>query len=92
MGGYATLPNVSGARPLEGDEVGRLWRQFRATEVVPCPSDAAPMALAVDAANGIYKLVCTRCGGASPWFMSSADGEVRIVTGGVQGRAGSIDV
>jgi hypothetical protein len=57
------------------------WDAFRKGAVVPCPADAAPLALSVDGATGVYRFVCTRCGLASPWFDSG--------TGGVRVRAHS---
>jgi hypothetical protein len=56
------------------EEVGGAWDQFRAGGVVDCPSDGAPLALAVDASAGAYRFVCTRCGTASCWFESGPQG------------------
>jgi hypothetical protein len=69
-----------GAHALAGaDEVRSAWDEFRAGEVVDCPSDGAPLALAVDASAGAYRFVCTRCGVASSWFESGPLG-IRIRT------------
>jgi hypothetical protein len=56
------------------DEVRSAWDVFRAGGVVDCPSDGAPLALAVDASAGAYRFVCTRCGTASCWFESGPQG------------------
>ncbi len=62
------------------EELGSVWDRFRAGGVVACPRDGAPMALAVDAAAGAYRFVCTSCGTASPWFESGPNG-LKIKTG-----------
>ncbi len=56
--------------------IAQLWARFRAGEVVPCPRDSAGMALAVDGAAKAYRLVCTQCGLASPWFGTTPSGLV----------------
>ncbi len=58
-----TLP-----RALSEADVIKLWDGFKSGDVVKCPRDAAPLALAVDGAAKSYRLVCTRCGNASLWF------------------------
>jgi hypothetical protein len=55
-------------------DLRELWDRFRKGGMVFCPGDGAPMALSVDAAAGVYRLVCTRCGLASPWFESGPHG------------------
>jgi hypothetical protein len=73
------------AKPPEGtpaplstaDDVKESWDRFRSGAMVSCPSDAGPMALSVDAAIGVYRLVCTNCGLATPWF-ESGPGGVRL--------------
>jgi hypothetical protein len=63
------------AHALSGaDEVRIAWDEFRAGEVVDCPNDGAPLALAVDASAGAYRFVCTRCGVSSSWFESGPRG------------------
>jgi hypothetical protein len=63
------------AHALSGaDEVRTAWDEFRAGEVVDCPNDGAPLALAVDASAGAYRFVCTRCGVSSSWFESGPRG------------------
>jgi len=59
-------------RSLEG--LVEAWAAFRAGNPVPCPGDGAPLALAVDGAAGVYRFVCVRCGAASQWFDSGANG------------------
>ncbi|HEY1692346.1 MAG TPA: hypothetical protein VGG39_09295 [Polyangiaceae bacterium] len=56
------------------EELGPVWDRFRKGGAVDCPNDAGPMALSVDAAAGVYRLVCTNCGFASPWFESGPGG------------------
>jgi hypothetical protein len=56
---------------LDSDsELRDAWNHFRSGEVVSCPLDRAPLALAVDAAGGVYRFVCTACGAGSVWFES----------------------
>ncbi len=57
-------------------EITRLWAKFRAGDVVHCPRDGIGMALAVDGAAKAYRLVCTQCGLASPWFGTTPAGIV----------------
>ncbi len=56
------------------EDLKEAWDRFRAGNVVYCPADQAPLALAVDGSAGAYRFVCTRCGLASPWFESGANG------------------
>lgn len=70
-----------GGTPPEGSELGpadvaQLWAKFRAGEVVRCPKDTSSIALSVDGAAKVYRLVCTECGLASPWFGTSPSGIV----------------
>jgi hypothetical protein len=55
-------------------ELREIWSHFRAGDVVHCPIDGSPLALAVDAAIGVYRFVCTRCGAASAWFEAGPAG------------------
>jgi hypothetical protein len=52
------------------------WQLFRDGGAPPCPRDARGLALSVDGAGGLYRLVCPLCGHCSPWFESSANGLV----------------
>jgi hypothetical protein len=61
---------------LSHAEIAQLWAKFRAGDVVRCPRDAAGIALAVDGAAKAYRLVCTQCGLASPWFGTTPNGLV----------------
>ena len=61
---------------LSHAEITHLWAKFRAGEVIRCPRDSAGMALAVDGAAKSYRLVCTQCGLASPWFGTTPSGIV----------------
>lgn len=74
MSDAAKPPDASPAPLGTADELKDVWDRFRGGDVVACPSDGAPMALSVDAAAGVYRLVCTRCGLASPWFESGPSG------------------
>lgn len=69
-GESAESPHLSHA------EITQLWAKFRAGEVIRCPRDEAGMALAVDGAAKAYRLVCTKCGLASPWFGTTPTGLV----------------
>ena len=74
--------NAGGAKPssASANAAGSLedltvtWERFRAGGAAPCARGDATMALAVDAAAGAYRFVCTACGRASPWFESGVDG------------------
>ncbi|MDB4942546.1 MAG: hypothetical protein JWP97_2080 [Labilithrix sp.] len=57
-------------------DVARLWAKFRSGEVIYCPRDRFGMALAVDGAAKAYRIVCTECGLASPWFGTTPSGLV----------------
>lgn len=61
---------------LSHAEITQLWAKFRAGEVIRCPRDTAGIALAVDGAAKAYRLVCTQCGLASPWFGTTPTGLV----------------
>lgn len=61
---------------LSHGEITQLWAKFRAGDVIRCPRDSAGMALAVDGAAKAYRLVCTQCGLASPWFGTTPTGLV----------------
>jgi hypothetical protein len=61
---------------LSHAEVAQLWAKFRAGDVILCPRDETGMALAVDGAAKAYRLVCTKCGLASPWFGTTPTGLV----------------
>ncbi len=58
------------------EELSAVWDHFRSGKTVACPSDGSPMALSVDGAGSVYRLVCTRCGVASSWFESGPAGVV----------------
>jgi len=59
---------------LSHTEITQLWAKFRAGDVIRCPRDAMGMALAVDGAAKVYRIVCTQCGLASPWFGTTPSG------------------
>ncbi len=61
---------------LSHPEITQLWAKFRSGDVVHCPKDRAGIALAVDGAAKTYRLVCTECGLASPWFGTTPSGLV----------------
>jgi hypothetical protein len=56
------------------EELKDVWDHYRRGAQVPCPADAVAMALAVDAAAGAYRFVCTQCGVSSAWFESGPQG------------------
>lgn len=76
------MTEKDGAEPAESPhlshaEITSLWAKFRTGEVIHCPRDAGyGMALAVDGAAKAYRLVCTKCGLASPWFGTTPTGLV----------------
>lgn len=61
---------------LSHAEISQLWTKFRSGAVILCPRDSAGMALAVDGAAKAYRIVCTECGLASPWFGTTPNGLV----------------
>ncbi len=65
-----------GSPHLSHAEIVQLWAKFRAGDVIYCPRDSIGMALAVDGAAKAYRLVCTQCGLASPWFGTTPAGLV----------------
>ncbi len=71
-------PNTSFLATHEG--VQGIWDQFRAGGSVNCPSDGAPMALAVDAFAAAYRFVCPACGVGSAWFEADRQG-LRVMDG-----------
>ncbi len=71
--GAGTPPETPHLSPAE---IGQLWAKFRAGEVILCPRDGGGMALAVDGAAKAYRIVCTHCGLASPWFGTTPNGLV----------------
>lgn len=68
--------NTGESPHLSHADIAQLWTKFRAGEVIQCPRDAGGMALAVDGAAKVYRLVCTQCGLASPWFGTTPSGLV----------------
>jgi hypothetical protein len=66
--------------PISLDELGPLWDTFRAGKPVVCPREGGAVAVGVDATAHAYRLVCVRCGAATPWFESPPTG-VRVRTG-----------
>ena len=66
--------DASAIKPISVEELGPLWDAFRKGSHVPCPRDGGPMALAVDATAHAYRMICVKCGAASPWFESATTG------------------
>jgi hypothetical protein len=56
------------------EDVRAAWDRFRSGGSVACAGDGGMVALSVDASSGVYRLVCTSCGLASPWFESGPGG------------------
>ena len=71
-------PNDGSQALGSADDLRIIWNHFRTGVVVSCPRDAAPLALAVDGAAGVYRFVCTACGAGSAWFESGPIGGLRI--------------
>jgi hypothetical protein len=67
---------TSDARPFKQADVEALWAAYRRGDMVACPRDAQNLALSIDGLSKEYRLVCTHCGLASPWFASTLDGIV----------------
>ncbi|MBK8216756.1 MAG: hypothetical protein IPK71_23765 [Myxococcales bacterium] len=67
-------PASEGTKGLSRDDVERLWAAYRKGDVVRCPKDDRNLALSIDGSGKSYRLVCTHCGQASPWFSASQDG------------------
>lgn len=61
---------------LSQADVTQLWAKYRAGELVRCPRDSAGVSLSVDGAAKAYRMVCTQCGLASPWFGTTPTGIV----------------
>lgn len=79
-GGPQESPSLSPA------EVSALWAKFRSGETAVCPRDKFGVALSVDGAAKSYRLVCTECGLASPWFGTTPSGLVfRTLAGTIPG-------
>ena len=79
-------PSAESAESIGSIEgMSRVWERFRGGGAAACPRGDASMALAVDAAAGAYRFVCTTCGLASPWFESGPDG--MKIRGGVESFA-----
>ena len=66
--------------PISLEELGPLWDTFRAGKPVICPREGGAVAVAVNATAHAYRMVCVRCGAATPWFESPPTG-VRVRTG-----------
>jgi hypothetical protein len=69
-----------GHGPISPEELGPLWDAYRAGKAAVCPRDGGALAVAVDATAHAYRLICVRCGAATPWFESPPTG-VRVRTG-----------
>ncbi len=76
QGGAADREGREGSPHLSHAQIAQLWAKFRAGDVIYCPRDSIGMALAVDGAAKAYRLVCTQCGLASPWFGTTPAGLV----------------
>ncbi len=81
MGGTGTLADDAAIKPISAEELAPLWGAWRGAGAVLCPRDLGPMALAVDGVSHGYRLVCVRCGAASPWFEASPSGPLQLRSG-----------
>lgn len=75
------MSEKGGSSPPESPQlshaaIAQLWAKFCAGDVIYCPRDAVAMALTVDGAAKSYRIVCTQCGLASPWFGTTPGGLV----------------
>jgi hypothetical protein len=66
----------NGGRPFKQANVEAIWAAYRRGDMVACPRDAQNLALSIDGQSKEYRLVCTHCGLASPWFASTPEGLV----------------
>ena len=79
--GLMTEERVRAERTAEAmtpDHVTWLWEAFRSGRPVDCPKDEDLLAVAVDGSAGAYRLVCVRCGHATPWFESKLGEPLRL--------------
>jgi hypothetical protein len=76
-------PHGAACAPIGAEETAALWESRTGGALVTCPQDRGPMALAVDGQALAYRLVCVRCGAASPWFEAGSGG-IRVRTGASQ--------
>jgi hypothetical protein len=91
MGERGTLPDVAVGGPITAEELIPLWETWKAGNVY-CPRDGGPMALAVDGAAHAYRIVCVKCGAASPWFEAKPAGlHVRTGTSSVPASRHALD-
>jgi hypothetical protein len=74
MDDQAGRPDAAAGKPLSTEELAPRWDDFRQGKPVTCPRDGGSMALAVDATAHAYRMICVRCGAASPWFESQTTG------------------
>lgn len=69
-----TDEDIAHLTSLPMELVETLWGHFKGGATPACPKDAGPLALAVDGGAKLYRLVCTQCGVASPWFEATSQG------------------
>lgn len=62
---------------MNEEHVTALWSAFKEGKPVICSRDENQMAVAVDGAMGLYRLICVGCGHSTPWFEAKMRG-VRI--------------
>jgi hypothetical protein len=73
-GGISSFPPTIRRRvALTLEDTVPLWDVFRSGGTPTCPAGDGSLALSVDDANA-YRLVCTQCGSASPWFEVASTG------------------
>jgi hypothetical protein len=62
------------AEAMTEEHVLALWSAFKEGKTVVCPRDGNNMAVAVDGAMGLYRLVCVGCGHSTPPFEARMNG------------------
>ncbi|MCA9587310.1 MAG: hypothetical protein KC657_18410 [Myxococcales bacterium] len=64
------------SQELSHEDISQLWAKYRGGEMVRCPRGDGGISLSVDGAAKAYRMVCTQCGLASPWFGTTPTGLV----------------
>jgi hypothetical protein len=71
---------MASSRPQlhRASKVQELWETYRAGQLVLCPEDGTPMAIAIDGTSRAYRFVCVVSGLATPWFSIQDDKRVLL--------------
>jgi len=65
---YAAEREAAYAQLNDDASLAEAWAHWSAGGVVHCAADGASIALTVDATVATYRMMCSACGNASPWF------------------------